>query len=78
MLTNYRRKKGKTLAVDSDHNTMILNLRINYKIKHEERKEIRSIRRKENIITFKEATSNDNVLSGCFKSYNSLISTAQH
>jgi len=64
-LTSYYTKKGSRVVKDSDHNTMILELTLNFTLKFP-RTEIFKIKNTENQMNFKKLTSEDNKLSRCF------------
>ena len=73
-LTHYFKRKGIDHKINSDHNTMVLDLQMPfYKIK-KERKEFFNFRNSECQQIFKEITNNSDELIKCFRNNNSTLS----
>ena len=70
VLTNYNKVDGKIVAIDSDHNTGILELDISYPTCKPKRVEMFNLKNSEDQERFRAVTPNSNKLSSCLKSDN--------
>lgn len=70
VLTNFNPSKQRGKAIESDHNTEIIELELSYQRKKEERKELFNFKNKECQHAFFELTSETSKLSECFENEN--------
>ena len=75
-MTSFSRVKGVSVAKDSDHCPLFVELNITFDIKRQPRKEIFNLRNKECQTKFYEVTANSVDLRQCFENDNSLDSQA--
>ena len=70
VLTNFNPIKKGVRAIETDHNTEILELELSYQKKKPERKEVFNFKNQECQNAFFEITSETTTLSGCFENEN--------
>ena len=66
VLTNYKKKKGNVYSTDSDHHTLVMNLKLKYVKCKNERKLVYDVKNVENQKIFSEVTTFTKELSECF------------
>ena len=77
-LSNYRKVKGKSVKKDSDHNTLILYLNLEYFLKKPDRVEYFNFRNTECQKIFFDKTNETKKLTACFQKAGNLESQAKN
>ena len=72
VLTNFNKVKGETIVKDSDHNTLIMTMNIDYTKIKPKRVEVFNLKNNESQEAFKNITTNTNKLSKCFEDQRSF------